>query len=156
MTEGKEYSLQIDEAWLGADRQPLAAKHVKKFRVVAADETQPNPVNWKIETPKADTRQPVTLTFNEPLDHAMLKRVLQVLDPAGEAIDGKVSVSDHETVWSFEPTQPWKRSDYAIEIATNLEDLTGNSIARPFETRVQVEGEEALAAPLVAIEFTVE
>lgn len=155
MIDGKEYSLQIDEAWLGADRQPLATNHVKKFRVVASDEEQPDPVTWKIETPKAGTRQPVTLTFNESLDHAMLNRVLQVRDPAGEAVDGKVAVSEHETLWSFEPTQPWKRSDYVIEIATNLEDLTGNSIARPFETKPQVENSEALVAPLVAIEFSV-
>ena len=141
---------------MGADRQPLAAKHIKKFRVVAADEEQPNPVNWKIATPHVNTRQPVTLTFNEALDHAMLKRVFQVRDPAGEAIDGKTTVSDRETVWAFEPTQPWKRSDYAIEIATNLEDLCGNSIARPFETKLQVEGEEAPIAPLVAIQFAVE
>jgi Bacterial Ig-like domain len=156
MTDGKEYALQIDEAWLGADRQPLTAKHVKKFRVVAADEEQPNPVNWKIGTPKINSRQPVTLTFNEPLDHAMLNRVLLVRDPAGEAIAGKVAVTAGETVWSFEPEQPWKRSDYAIEIATNLEDLSGNSIARPFETKPQVEGTEGSFAPLIAIEFAVE
>jgi Bacterial Ig-like domain len=156
MTDGKEYSLQIDEAWLGADRQPLVAKHLKKFRVVTADEEQPNPVNWKIGTPKANTRQPVTLTFNEPLDHAMLNRVLQVRDPAGEVIEGKTTISARETIWAFEPAQPWKRSDYAIEIATNLEDLCGNSIARPFETKLQVEGDEASTAPLVAIEFAVE
>jgi hypothetical protein len=156
MTEGKEYSLEIDQAWLGADRQALSAKHVKKFRVAAADEDQPNPTNWKIGTPPANTRTPVTLTFNEPLDHAMLNRVLQVRDPAGEVIAGKVSVTEHETIWSFEPTVAWKRSEYAIEVATNLEDLTGNSIARPFETKMQVEGEEASAAPLIAIEFAVE
>jgi hypothetical protein len=156
MTEGKEYSLEIDQAWLGAERQALSAKHVKKFRVVAADEDQPNPTNWKIGTPPANTRTPVTLTFNEPLDHAMLNRVLQVRDPAGEVIAGKVSVTEHETLWSFEPTVAWKRSEYAIEVATNLEDLTGNSIARPFETKMQVEGEEAPAAPLIVIEFAVE
>lgn len=156
MTEGKKYSLEIDAAWLGADLQTLATKHVKKFRVVAADEDQPNPVKWKIGTPKFDSREPVTLTFNEPLDHAMLNRVLQVRNPAGETVEGKVSISEHETVWAFEPTKPWKRSDYAIEIATNLEDLTGNSIARPFETKLQVEGEAEVASSLVAIEFNVE
>ncbi len=156
MTEGKEYQLHIDEAWLGADQQPLAAKFVKKFRVVAADEEQPNPVNWKIGTPKANTRSSVTLTFNEPLDHAMLNRVLQVKDPGGDTVQGKVTVSENETVWAFEPTEPWKRSDYAIEIATNLEDLTGNSIARPFETKMQVEADESPVAAMVAIEFAAE
>ena len=157
MSDGKEYELQIDAAWTGADHQRLSSTHVKKFRIVAADEDQPNPVNWTIGTPKVGTQQPVTLTFNEPLDHAMLNRVLQVRDPAGQLIAGKVTVEEHETVWSFAPEKPWKRSDYAIEVATNLEDLVGNSIARPFETKMQVEqSDEVAAAPLVAIEFTVE
>lgn len=156
MTDGKEYTLKIDQAWLSADRQPLTATHLKKFRVVAADEEQPNPVNWKIGTPQAETRQPVTLTFNEPLDHAMLNRVLQVRDPAGNAIEGTTSVAEQETLWSFEPAEPWKRSDYAIEVATHLEDLVGNSIARPFESKMQVASDETLVAPLIAIEFTVQ
>ncbi len=157
MTDGKDYELHIDAAWIGADHQPLSGPHIKKFRIVAADEEQPNPVNWKIGTPKAETQQPVSLTFNEPLDHAMLNRVLLVRDPAGELIEGKVIIDEQETVWSFAPNKPWKRSDYAIEVATNLEDLVGNSIARPFETKMQLESSDATAAaPLVAIEFTVE
>ena len=119
MTDGKKYSLQIDEAWLGADRQPLAAKHIKKFRVVAADEEQPNPVNWKIATPHVNTRQPVTLTFNEALDHAMLKRVFQVRDPAGEAIDGKTTVSDRETVWAEVNSGP--TNNFPAKVVTGFE-----------------------------------
>ena len=157
MTDGKEYSLQIDAEWFGSDLQPLESQFVKKFRVVAADDQQPNPVNWKIETPKANSRQPVKLTFNEPLDHAMLNRVLQVRSAAGAIIEGSINVAEHETVWSFEPAKPWQRSDYAIEVATNLEDLCGNSIARPFETKMQIEDSPEIApAPLVAIEFSVE
>ncbi len=157
MTDGKEYELRIDADWSGADHQTLASAYVKKFQIVAADEEQPNPVNWKIGTPTVNSLEPVTLTFNEPLDHAMLNRVLQVLDPAGELIQGKINIEKGETVWSFVPEQPWKRSEYAIEVATNLEDLVGNSIARPFETKMQLDdSEEISTAPRVAIEFRVE
>ena len=104
---------------MGADRQPLAAKHIKKFRVVAADEEQPNPVNWKIATPHVNTRQPVTLTFNEALDHAMLKRVFQVRDPAGEAIDGKTTVSDRETVWAEVNSGP--TNNFPAKVVTGFE-----------------------------------
>lgn len=157
MTDGKEYSLQIDQAWQGADRQPLATTHIKKFRVVAADEGQPNPVNWKIGTPKAGSQEPVTLTFNESLDHAMLNRVFLIRNAAGELLEGRTDISEHETVWSFVPAKPWKRADYAIEVATNLEDLCGNSIARPFETKMQLDSADTTApAAMIAIEFAVE
>ena len=157
MTDGKEYSLHIDDSWLGANHQPLSQPFVKKFRIVAADDVQPNPTNWKIATPKANSRQPITLNFNEPLDHAMLNRVLTVRDTAGKPIAGKISIAEHETVWQFIPDEPWKRLTYAIDVATNLEDLCGNSIARAFETKMQVDDATAPAtAPLIAIEFAVD
>ena len=87
----------------------------------------------------------------------MLNRVLTVRDTAGKPIEGKISIAEHETVWQFIPAEPWNRATYAIEVATNLEDLCGNSIARAFETKMQVDDATApAAAPLIAIEFAVD
>lgn len=137
MTEGKEYSLRIDTEWLGADKQPLAAAFEKKFRVVGPDQQQPDPKKWKVVAPKANTKLPVTITFDEPLDHAMLNRVVRVRDTSKALIAGDISVKARETVWSFEPIEPWKPGAYSIRIASNIEDLVGNSLARPFETNEQ-------------------
>ncbi|HUP79439.1 MAG TPA: Ig-like domain-containing protein, partial [Pirellula sp.] len=155
MTEGKEYSLRIDAAWLGADRQPLAAAFVKKFRVIGPDGRQPNPKNWKIVAPSANSKQPISLTFDEPLDHAMLNRVVQIRDASKALVAGSIGVKDRETVWCFEPTDPWKPGTYIISVATNIEDLAGNNLARPFETKeLEVETAVKVDAEL-AIEFVI-
>jgi len=156
MAEGKEYSLRIDSKWLGADRQPLAAAFVKKFRVVGPDENQPDPKKWKIVAPRANSKQPITLTFDESLDHAMLNRVVRVRDASKALIAGSISIKDRETVWCFEPTDPWKSGTYIISIATNIEDLAGNSLARPFETKeLEVEPLVKVDAEL-SIEFVIQ
>ena len=159
MSSGNEYSLRIDSSWQSADRQPLASTYIKKFRVVDADDQQPNPTMWKIGTPKANTTEPVTLTFDEPLDHAMLNRVLVVRGPSGCRIEGDTTVEQHETRWSFKPANPWKSDDYRVEIATNLEDLSGNSLARPFETKIVDESDsndQAKVAKQIAVAFFVQ
>jgi len=155
MTDGREYSLVVDREWLSADRKPMNSRFVKKFRATASDEEQPDPTRWKIGTPKARSRESVSITFNEPLDHAMLSRVLVVRDPAGKLVEGTVSIVEHETRWHFEPTKAWGEGDYAVEVATNLEDLTGNSLARPFETKPQELQDVVKPPTMIAIEFFV-
>lgn len=155
MSEGKEYTLRIDAEWLGADRQPLVSSFAKKFRVVGADAKQPDPKQWKIGVPKANSKQPVTLTFDEPLDHAMLNRVVSVRDASNALLVGSFTITAHESVWSFEPDQTWKPGDYSIALATNLEDLVGNSLARPFETKeLDVESNLKIASE-IAIGFVI-
>ncbi len=122
MTAGNTYRLVIDSQWKTADRQPLADSFTKTFQVVAADDQQPTPEKWKIETPKAQTNDKVKLIFNESLDHAMLQRVLIVRDITGQTVQGRVEISQRETQWEFQPETPWKPGTYAIEIETNLED----------------------------------
>ena len=155
MSEGKEYTLRIDAEWLGADRQPLASSFAKKFRVVGADAQQPDSKQWKIGVPKANAKQPVTLTFDEPLDHAMLNRVVSVRDASNALLAGSIKVTAYETVWSFEPIEAWKPGAYSIALATNLEDLVGNNLARPFETKEQEVESSLKIASEIAIGFVI-
>jgi hypothetical protein len=155
ITAGKEYVLRVDADWLDANRNPLATAFEKKFTVTAPDREQLDPQNWKIETPAAQSHQPVGLVFDEPLDHGMLSRVLTVKHNSGTTIEGVAEVVDGEAMWRFTPTEAWAVGTYNIEVDTNLEDLCGNSIARPFE--VQMPLQPALkAAPRIAIEFIVQ
>ncbi len=84
----------------------------------------------------------------------MLERVLTVKNRAGESIDGMISITDHESIWTFTPQAPWQIGTYNIHIAANLEDLCGNSIARPFETKMQ-QRSAAQPSTQVAVEFIV-
>jgi hypothetical protein len=66
----------------------------------------------------------------------MLERVLVVKDPAGQTVAGDIEVCDRETHWEFRPAQAWKAGSHEILIDATLEDLAGNSLARPFEVDV--------------------
>ena len=122
MVDGNEYVLRIDGDWLDAQQKPLREPFVKKFRVSASDAIQPDPKSWKVVPPQAKSRSSVKVTFDEPLDHSLLTRVIRVLDVAEADVVGSVSVSEQERVWSFEPKDPWMLGRYTIVIASTLED----------------------------------
>lgn len=130
---GKRYTLVIDRRWFDAEGHPLKETYRKTFRVLPPDETQPDPKTWKIEPPAAGTKAPVVMTSPKPLDHALLRRMLWVIDDRGEKVAGEVEVTRAETCWRFTPAAPWKAGRYHLVADTLLEDLAGNSIARPFE-----------------------
>ncbi len=136
LEEGHCYTLIIDGGWRDAKGRALTSSYRKEFRVVAPDDTQPQPSQWRFECPAAGSRDELTVTFDEPLDHAMLQRVLSVDDSDGRTLEGEVAVDGEETIWRFAPEQPWMAGSYRLVIETALEDLAGNSLARPFEIDV--------------------
>jgi hypothetical protein len=130
---GRRYTFTIDARWPDAKGNPLDRPFKKSFETTTADIVQPNPADWKLLLPKAGTREPFSVRFDEPLDHAMLGRVLTVLDGESKAALGTIQIDEEETRWRFIPEKPWQPGRYSLEIRTNLEDRVGNSIARPFE-----------------------
>jgi hypothetical protein len=133
LESGRSYRLIIDGGWPDAEGNPLAVPFRKAFRTAPADETSPDPKTWEIRPPAAGSREPLEVRFPEPLDRAMLDRLVVVQDAAGNAVAGDVSVTGEETVWRLAPAHPWEVGDYRLVIGTELEDPSGNSVARPFE-----------------------
>jgi hypothetical protein len=133
LVAGRSYELVIDSGWTDADGKPLKAGWRKAFRTGPADETSPDPKTWSIRPPAPVTRIPLEVHFPEPLDRALLDRLIAVRDGSDRPVTGSVSVSEEETLWRFTPEAPWKPGVYRLVIGTELEDVAGNSIARPFE-----------------------
>jgi hypothetical protein len=132
---GTSYTLVIDAGWPDAEGRPLRAGARKAFRAGPPDEVQPTPSNWTFESPRPATREPLVVRFPEPLDRAMLARALTA-EVGGAAVAGRVEVGAGETLWRFVPEAPWPGGPIALRVDTELEDLAGNSIARPFEVDV--------------------
>jgi hypothetical protein len=131
---GGQYTLAIDSPWKDARGNPLKEGYRKTFRVLPPEETQPGPKTWTIEAPEeAGTTNPFVMTARSPFDHALLQRMLWITDARGARVSGKVEVTQQETCWRFTPAMPWKSGRYALVADTQLEDLAGNNIARPFE-----------------------
>lgn len=155
LLEGRAYRLEVDAAWPDANGQPLAAAFKKEFRTLAPDDEQPNIKQWKVETPAAGSREPLTVLFKEPLDSAMLERVMAIQDAQGKTIEGEILVSQQETRWTFQPKRAWVPGSFAVVVATTLEDLAGNSLGRPFEVDVFRPAPNQTDVPTVTLPFVI-
>jgi hypothetical protein len=155
LEEGKRYTLVIDRAWNDAEGNPLKETFRKTFDVGPPDDTQPNPKTWKLQAPPAGRLDALVVDFPKPMEHALLHRLLWITDPAGRKVSGKVVVSREEKRWSFTPARGWKAGTYHLVADTRLEDLSGNSIGRPFEVDVFRPIERTVKAETVTIPFEV-
>lgn len=136
LESGRAYTLVVDPAWPDAEGSPLRETYRKPFRAGPADETRPDPRNWKVDAPRAGSDHLLQVTFPEPLDRAMLDHVLEVHGPDGRPVAGRVDVDAAGTHWSFRPDHPWRAGRYRLAVDAALEDRAGNSIARLFEIDV--------------------
>jgi hypothetical protein len=155
LEEGKSYTLVVDREWSDAAGRPLGEGYRKSFRVSRPDDTQPDPSRWKLAPPRAGTKDPLEVAFDEPLDEGMLGRVLAVLDAGDRAVRGRIEVDREETRWRLHPESSWRPGAYALVVDTELEDLAGNSIARPFEIDVFRRVERSLATKTARLAFEV-
>jgi hypothetical protein len=155
LEEGKSYTLVIDRTWNDAEGNPLKETFRKSFRVVKPDDSQPDPKTWKLKPPAAGTRSALRITFPKSMDHALLHRLLWIIDAGGKKVAGNADVSDRETVWVFTPRHPWMEGAYELVADTRLEDVSGNSIARPFEVDVLRPVQREIKTETVKVGFRV-
>jgi hypothetical protein len=130
---GRSYRLVVGRDWPDAQGNLLQADFTRTFRVTEADRTMPDVESWQLTAPAAATRDPLRLSFPEPLDHALLQRVLTVHDRAGVRVEGTVAVAGQEKEWSFTPSSPWRAGAYEVRVETILEDVAGNTLRSLFD-----------------------
>jgi hypothetical protein len=154
LRQGAEYRLEVDAGMLDGEGRRLAAPFTRTFRVGPPDRLPPEPRGWALIAPR-DRAGALTLEFPEPLDHALLARALRVEDAAGAMIAGQGAAGPGERSWTFRPAGAWPAGALRVIVDPALEDPAGNSVGRPFETRL---GEPvppgAQPAPVV-LEFVV-
>jgi hypothetical protein len=136
LQEGKHYTLLVDASLEDANGNHLKEAFRKEFVALAPEDGRVDPKTWKLQLPPAGSREPFSVTFPKPLDHALLQRLLRVTDSRDREVRGEVTLDGEETIWRFAPADSWKPGAYQLVVDTRLEDLAGNSIARPFEVDV--------------------
>jgi hypothetical protein len=154
LQSGRRYTIVIDSGWKDAMGTPLTAGLRKTLRVGAPDRTSPRPTTWRVTAPPAGSKQPVALAFPEPLDHALLSRMLTVRRSDGDEISGTVEIASGERRWQFTPNAPWSAGAHYIEVDTDLEDLAGNSIKKLFDMAPE-DSAKRVREETVRVNFTV-
>jgi hypothetical protein len=129
---GQTATLVISREWRDENGLPLKEEFRRTFQAAPADEQPLDPAQWRVTAPRAAGRDPVVLTFPEPLDHSLLMRGVGVRR-GGEPIAGDAVVNAGETQWSFTPREPWRPGAYDVIALDILEDIAGNQVGRAFE-----------------------
>jgi hypothetical protein len=149
------YTIVIDAAWRDAAGQPLKEAYRRDVKVGLPIERPLTPADWRVTSPAAGTRDPVSVTFPWPLDHALLRNAIGVSSPGGQVVRGTVSTEADETRWVFTPEAPWKRAPHELRILTLLEDPSGNQVGRAFEMKPGTAADSSPRPEMVAIPFVV-
>jgi hypothetical protein len=155
LVAGRSYTLVVRRDWPDAQGLPLKEDFRRTFRVGPADTKPIDPAMWDVRSPAAGGREPLVVTFPEPLDHGLLVRALGVSIATGEPLAGDVAITDDETRWRFTPRDAWRSGDHRLVVLTILEDRAGNRIGRAFEVDQFERIDRAAVPESIAIPFRI-
>jgi hypothetical protein len=133
LVEGVPITLTIDVAFRDAAGRPLRRGATRRFDVTAPIRTRIDPRAWQLQAPGADSREPLSVAFDRPLDRALLEHAFTVNSPDGGPVRGSSEVGPMEQAWRFAPEAEWDAGEYTLTVDQRLEDLAGNSLARVFD-----------------------
>lgn len=153
LIEGVPVIVTIDPAFRDAAGRPLRSSAERHYQVGPPLRARVVPADWRLSAPAAGSRQPLTLTFDRPLDHGLLQHALSVCDAEGASVAGRVVVEEGETSWQFAPELPWAAGGYTVTVEPRLEDLAGNSVTRVFDRDLTRAEDEPAAVGRVFLGF---
>lgn len=145
LLDGQQYTLVIDRGWRDSYGDSLAQPYEFAFVTAGRDETSPDPASWKLDIPRIDSRDALTIHFPEPLDYMLARNSIRIFSETGTEIKGESSLDERQTTFRFLPANGWRKGKYDIEIESRLEDLAGNNLNHLFDTDLTVnkaEGKE--------------
>jgi hypothetical protein len=131
--EKRSYALVVRGEWTDLEGNKIGKDTIKKFRTTGEDRFRITLSEWKLEAPKAGTRDAVTLTLPKSIDYRSLQSGLTVTGAKGKAIDGAIAIGKDEKSWQFTPSQAWQAGPHVVSVSPDLEDVAGNTPMRPFD-----------------------
>ena len=133
LVEGTWITVSITDRFRDAQRSPLKAGASRRYWIGPPVREHVDPARWRRRWPAAGSTDPLTVSFDRPLDHGLLQHAIKVLNTGGASVPGHVEVGAGEKSWRFHPDQPWEAAAYTLAVDPVLEDLAGNSLTRVFD-----------------------
>ena len=131
LQSGETYALIVSGRMQSATGATLGSDATLALRVGQAERRAINPETWQILAPAAGSHAPITVAFDRIMDSGATQRLLHVQDSAGNRLRG--AISSDGGGWSFTPVQAWQADDYHLIVDPEFEDVSGNTIAAPFD-----------------------
>lgn len=154
LVEGVPIAVSVEPAFRDAAGRPLRSGFERCYAVGPPLRARVDPRAWRLDVPRAGTGDPLSMTFDRPLDRALLERCLWVHDADGAPLDGHATVAARECGWRFAPRQPWAPGVHDLIVDPRIEDLAGNALTRVFDRDLVSDADEPVAPRPVALPFT--
>ena len=142
LQEGNDYTLRVDKNWSDWNGAKLQSSFEYSFSVGASDRNKININTWKLSLPEASSKDTLAIAFGESLDPALALRMVSVIDPLGNPVQGNISVDNASSYWYLLPKSAWIKGAYQLKINKDLEDLAGNTLGGVFDRVVLGDGRE--------------
>ncbi len=127
---GQSYCLVVSPDMRDANGHEFGEEIRHCIDVSNDDRHSPDPAKWKLTTPAANTREPITINFDEEMDYITAQRMISV-NVEGKLVRGQVWSDGWQ--WTFRPDQPWAEGAYRVAVDPRIEDLAGNRLDRLFD-----------------------
>ena len=127
------YTLVVAAPLRDARGAPMIETFRTTFTTTKPDRTSPDWQQWRLVLPAPDSREPLTVVFDERLDVALAERLIHLSGPDGRAIEGVAHVSPDGLRRSLVPDHPWQVGEYTLVFDPGLEDQAGNRLDRLFD-----------------------
>lgn len=152
LTAGNSYTLVIDQGL--KDHQGIAMNEsfTHSFTVEPADRIQPTVTSWKLQLPKAQTKDPLLIHFQEFLDYGSLQNSLHIQDASGNKVKGTFIIDTNKKTARFIPLLNWNKGTYKLLSKSIIEDISGNNLERLFDRDITIETKPALLERTFCIE----
>ena len=128
LVEGETYTLRIGPGLMDAQWRPLAATLDKTFTVTAPVRERLDPLDWTIDTPPSDSREPLRVVTPVRVDSGNFARSIAIIGPDGLRVVGTAELVPNAPEWRFVPNVAWLPGRYGIVVRADLEDVSGNSV----------------------------
>lgn len=138
LEKGRPYTLSVSGEWKDIQGSSLRQSYSKKFMVGARDSIAPEPAQWLLQLPEAETGKALSINFREPLDYFLIRETIRITDEKGTRIKGNLNVLHKERGVEFFPEKGWQSGRYRIQVFSYLEDLAGNNLSRLFDRDIRV------------------
>jgi hypothetical protein len=129
---GRSFRLVVGVGFRDASGTQLRAGAERCYRIGEEERRHVDPADWVLCVPPSRSVEPLEVTFDRPLDHALLDRCLSVVGPDGRVV-GRAEIGSEERSWRLTPHASWASGPHQLVVDPVLEDLAGNSLIRVFD-----------------------
>jgi len=137
MEASNGYTISISQDLRDAEGIKMPKNFTKDFKTSERDTIRPDYNKWQVIPPKADSFQPLTINFNEVMDHGSTLSLLSIQNANGEAIPGdwQEGKTAHSVI--YRPAKPWEKGRHKIVVSSRVEDRAGNNLNRLFDQNLK-------------------